>query len=318
MRLIDLTTDVPSWLGARDAAGEFTEWVAGLAPETQIGFSGLGPSPGMRPGTPEWDDVVKSEICHLCDVRTPLLELIKRGSWRRYVAAGIKRAQKLLGGSLNHVDVIVSVGLGRRNASMGYWGGRGLAFLWLEHFLATDAGTPYLDLGVDAMPIWAAHEIAHAVRYSLPGTGSLLPEALSGQDPWMFWSVLEELPLWERFVDEGLATSFAEAAFPEVGSSQIIGMSLAELQWLEDNWVDLVRERWAAWDFTCAQPSPAWVLESLCYDPGRANPPWNFDRPPGRWGYFVGRCVVSRHGAGSWTAKLAEDRHTFDWRQPPE
>jgi hypothetical protein len=230
----------------------------------------------------------------------------------------IVRAEELIGSSLDGVDLIVSVGLGQRNASMGYWAGRGLAFLWLEHFLAADAKTPYLDLGVDSMGIWGAHEIAHAARYSLPGTCSPLPNAFSGQDPWMFWRVLDELPLWERFVDEGLATSFAEAVFPEASRGQILGMSAAELSWLEDNWADLIRERWSIWDFSCAQPASQWVIESLCHDPERTNPPWSIDRPPGRWGYFVGRRVVAGHSSTSWTAKLAEGRKAFDWRRTPD
>jgi hypothetical protein len=243
MRLIDLTTDIPSWLCAGDAAGKFMKWVAGLSPEAQVGFSGLGPSPGTRPGVPGSDHVVKSEIGNLSKALEPLLELIKHKAWLRHALAGIERAEKLLGGPVDHVDVIVCVGLGRRNASMGYWEGRGLAFLWLEHFLAKESGTPYLNLGVDSMSTWLAHEIAHAVRYSLPWTQSLLPPAFRSQNPWMFWSTLEGLPLWERFVDEGLAISFATAAFPELGSSRVIGMSPEELRWLEANWTDLVRAR---------------------------------------------------------------------------
>jgi hypothetical protein len=272
----------------------------------------------MQPGAPGWDDVVKSEIDNLSKAVEPLRELIKHKAWRRHTLTGIETAEKLLGGPLDHVDVIVSVGLGRRNASMGYWEGRGLAFLWLEHFLPKESGTPYLNLGLDSMTTWLAHEIAHAARYSLPGTRSLLPAAFGGHNPWMFWSTLEGLPLWERFVDEGLATSFARAAFPEMGSSQIIGMSLEELRWLEDNWTDLVRERWATWDFARTQPASAWVIESLCYDPDRANPPWSLHRPPGRWGYFVGWRVVTWQGSGSWTARLGEDCNAFDWRQSPE
>lgn len=230
---------------------------------------------------------------------------------------GIERAEELLGRSIDHVDVIVSVGLGRRNASMGYWEGRGLAFLWLEHFLAKGSGTPYLNLGVDAITIWLAHEIAHAARYSLPGTRSLLPAAFSSRNPWMFWSTLESLPLWERFVDEGLATSFAEAASPGMSSSQIIGLSSEELRWLEDNWRGLVRDRWTTWDLHRMGPASEWVIESLCYDPDRSSPPWSVDRPPGRWGYFVGWRVVTSQGTGSWTARLAEDCKAFQWRQPP-
>ena len=47
----------------------------------------------------------------------------------------IRRTEDLLGAHINQVDIVALVGLGTSNASQGFWGERGLAFLWLEHFL---------------------------------------------------------------------------------------------------------------------------------------------------------------------------------------
>ncbi len=61
--------------------------------------------------------------------------MLEEGSWRQPVELTIERAESVLGGQTDYVDIVVSVGLGIRNASMGYCRDKGYAFLWLEHFL---------------------------------------------------------------------------------------------------------------------------------------------------------------------------------------
>jgi hypothetical protein len=302
MHLFDPTKDCALWLNSDNLAKSFTEWILKAPPWIQMGYSGMG----SKPGDNEWDEFAQQRLSKLSQVQHPLSALLKEGTWKKPAKWTIKRTEKLLGGQISYVDIVVSVGLGARNASMGLWQGKGLAFLWLEHFLKPGSNSGYLDLGISSIPIWLGHEIAHAIRYATPGTKSLIPEACANCDPWSFWERLEKLPLGERFLDEGLSTEFAKAIVPDANDQQALGMSKMEIGWLEENGEKLLKDRLKRWDFNAWNPSMEWIIESLCYDLDRVKPPWTLDRPPGRWGYFVGQRFFARHFQGDWLRKLTQ------------
>ena len=222
------------------------------------------------------------------------------------MASTIERIEDLLGANVDQVDVVVLIGLGASNASQGFWNERGLAFLWLEHFLPPGSNSGYLDMGTGQIPIWLSHEIAHALRYSTPGTGSLVPVACASRDPWSFWDSLNRLPLGERFLDEGLATEFSAAVAPDATEPQVLGMSDQERAWLEESCEGLLRARLEQWNFSAWDPPAAWVDESLGVDPSRMEPPWSLDRPPNRWGYFSGRRFLGNRSQGDWLRRLTQ------------
>ena len=178
--------------------------------------------------------------------------------------------------------------------------------MWLEHFLEAGSHTGYLDLGIDSIPIWLSHEIAHAVRYSAPGTNSPVSKACSNIDPWSFWDNLNKLPLAERFLDEYSATEFSAAVVPDATESKVLGMSEMEIHWLEEYSGKLLHDRLGRWDFTAWDPPRAWVDESLGYHPGRVQPPWSLDRPPNRWAYFSGRKFSSGRSPGNRLQRLTQ------------
>jgi hypothetical protein len=61
------------------------------------------------------------------------------------------------------------VGLGGANAGELVVGGRGVAFICLEHFTGRVNPETYgMGLAPDLIPLWIAHELAHAVRYTSP------------------------------------------------------------------------------------------------------------------------------------------------------
>ena len=302
MQLSDFTKDCALWLSSTTPSKAFTEWLLQAHPWVQLGFSGLG----AKPGDDKWDEFAEQRLSKLSQVRHPLLNLMQEGSWQKQVRWTIKRAENLLGGHIGYVDIVVSVGLGARNASMGLWQRKGFAFLWLEHFLEPGSDSGYLDLGISSIPIWLGHEIGHAVRYATPGTKSLVPEACANCDPWSFWGGLEKLPLGERFLDEGLATEFAKAIVPDADDQQALGMSKMEIEWLEKNGEKLLKDRLKKWNLNAYDPPIEWIMDSLCYDPSRLKPPWTLDRPPSRWGYFVGQRFFSRRFQGDWLRKLTQ------------
>src|ERR1041385_3351655 len=67
------------------------------------------------------------------------------------------------------VDLYVMVGVGAANAGELVVGGRGIAFVCLEHFTGrANAQTYGIGLAPQLLPLWIAHEIAHVVRYTSP------------------------------------------------------------------------------------------------------------------------------------------------------
>ena len=65
------------------------------------------------------------------------------------------------------IDVVLMVGVGAANAGELVVGGRGIAFVCLEHFTSvTNPDTRSLGLDPELLPMWLAHEIAHCVRYT--------------------------------------------------------------------------------------------------------------------------------------------------------
>ena len=302
MNLFDYTDQAMSWLNAPDPLQAFTRWVRDAPPWVQVGFSGLGSTPQDN----RWHELVGPRLATLQDIRKPLLALVEEGTWRRLVTWAIQRTEGLLGVHIDQVDIVVSVGLGMSNASQGLWRERGLAFLWLEHFLKPGSRSGYLDMGVDSIPVWLGHEIAHALRYSTPGTSSPVPRVCSSIEPWSFWATLNRLPLAERFLDECLATEFSTAVVPGATDSQVLGMSEPERSWLEENGGELLQSRLGQWDFSAWDPPASWVEESLGVHTGRMEPPWSLYRPPNRWGYFGGREFLSSRSRGDWLRRLTQ------------
>ena len=221
MQLFDFTQDALLWLSADTPSKAFTEWLLRSPVWLGLGFSGLAAPRGVRPGDDFWDEFTENSLSALSRAREPLLALLQKGLWREPVKWTIERAENLVGGPIGYVDVVVSVGLGRRNASMGFWQGKGYAFLWLEDFLEPGTDSGYSDLGIASVPIWLGHEIAHAVRYAAQGTGSLVPKACANCDPWSFLDMLDKLPLGERFLDEVLgAANGAQLPPPLAGAGR--------------------------------------------------------------------------------------------------
>src|SRR5258707_14950915 len=59
------------------------------------------------------------------------------------------------------------VGGGAGNAGEVVVGGRGIAFVCLEHFTGrANAQTYGMGLEPELIPLWIAHEVAHALRYT--------------------------------------------------------------------------------------------------------------------------------------------------------
>src|SRR2546430_14051237 len=73
------------------------------------------------------------------------------------------------------VALYLMVGVGAANAGELVVGGRGVAFVCLEHFTGrANAQTYSMGLRPQLLPLWIAHEVAHTLRYTSPSSRAAL------------------------------------------------------------------------------------------------------------------------------------------------
>jgi hypothetical protein len=113
-------------------------------------------------------------------------------------------------------DVVLMVGVGAANAGELVVGGRGIAFVCLEHFTSVqNPESRGLGLDPELIPMWIGHEIAHAVRYTSPTTRSEMSRAIAENEGYYsYWETGKRVPLKELLINEGLATHTSRQVSP--------------------------------------------------------------------------------------------------------
>jgi len=114
------------------------------------------------------------------------------------------------------LDIVLMVGVGAANAGELVIAGRGIAFVCLEHFTGVaNEETEGLGLDPELLPLWLAHEYAHAVRYTSPTSHSDVRAfiASAGGD-YSYWETGRRIALRELLMNEGLAVHVSRAVSP--------------------------------------------------------------------------------------------------------
>lgn len=113
-------------------------------------------------------------------------------------------------------DVYLMIGVGGANAGELVIGGRGIAFVCLEHF--TGRPNPEsLGLGLrpEVLSLWLAHELAHLTRYTSPYSQSELAAIVRSMNGYYdCWEAGSRATLRELMMNEGLAVAASRAAVP--------------------------------------------------------------------------------------------------------
>jgi len=134
---------------------------------------------------------------------------------RAIVEDAIDRTSDLLGFD-RQTDVYLMVGMGGANAGELVVNGRPAVVLCLEHFTGRlNPDTYGLGLAPELLGMWAAHELAHTVRYTANGTRSEIARLVhdnGGNYDW--WQTGSRAPLRELLVNEGLAIHTAMRVQP--------------------------------------------------------------------------------------------------------
>lgn len=133
------------------------------------------------------------------------------------------RCAKLLAADCD-VDVVLMVGVGAANAGELVIGGRGTAFVCVEHFTGVaNPDTQGLGLEPELLPLWLAHEYAHAVRYTSPSSRSELRQLIAETGDYSYWETGRRASLRELLVNEGLAVHVAQAVSPGHAAWEYLG-----------------------------------------------------------------------------------------------
>jgi hypothetical protein len=114
------------------------------------------------------------------------------------------------------VDLYLTVGVGAANAGEMVVGGRGIAFVCLEHFTGrANAHTYGMGLAPHLLPLWIAHEVAHVVRYTSPTSRADLRRLVTEAEGYYdYWETGSRASLRELLINEGAAVAAAQAVAP--------------------------------------------------------------------------------------------------------
>jgi hypothetical protein len=125
------------------------------------------------------------------------------------------------------VDVVLMVGVGGANAGELVVEGRGSAFVCLEHFTGiVNPETQGLGLDPELVPLWIAHEIAHAIRYTSPSSRSEMKGVIEEAGGfYSYWETGTRCSLAELTLNEGLAVEIARLVRPGHAAWEYLGYS---------------------------------------------------------------------------------------------
>ncbi|HEX5633099.1 MAG TPA: DUF2268 domain-containing putative Zn-dependent protease [Gemmatimonadales bacterium] len=167
----------------------------------------------LEPDTPPATEVVHHAL--RAD-RADLYRLLEQHDLEEIVERAVERAHDVLGLD-RPADVYLMVGMGAANAGELVVNGRGAAFVCVEHFTGkVNPETFGLGLSPKLIPLWVAHELAHAARYTSPRSRSEIARLVQQEYGGYFdaWQVGSRATLREQLVNEGLAVHAAQAVAP--------------------------------------------------------------------------------------------------------
>ena len=166
----------------------------------------------VDPDGAHFDEVVRATVAAQ---RDDLHSMLARTDVLSLVTDAYDRAIALLETDVE-VDVVVMVGVGAANAGELVVDGRGVAFVCLEHFTSVaNPTTQGLGLDPELLPLWVAHEVTHAVRYTSPTSKSAMRPLVAEADGYYsYWETGRRVPLREHLVNEGLAVEVSRLVSP--------------------------------------------------------------------------------------------------------
>ena len=214
------------------------------------------------------------------------------------------------------VDLYVMVGVGAANAGELVVGGRGIAFVCLEHFTGrANAQTYGMGLSPQLLPLWVAHEVAHALRYTSPSSRAAI-RRLVGELGGYYdaWELGSRASLRELVANEGVAIAASQAVAPGYDPWEYFGYNRRQYRRLRE--LDAFLRRSSATDLDSSG-----LGLRLRYLSGGMSPSARLLAGkvlPERSGYYLGLRLVenyfAEHGAASTVRAAVEELRQADDR----
>ena len=214
------------------------------------------------------------------------------------------------------VDLYVMVGVGAANAGELVVCGRGIAFVCLEHFTGrANAQTYGMGLAPTVLPLWIAHEVAHALRYTSPSSRAAM-RRLVGElgGSYDVWELGSRATLRELVVNEGVAIAASQAVAPGYDPWEYFGYNRRQYRRLRE--LDAFLRRASADDLESSG-----LGLRLRYLSGGMSPSARLLAGkvlPERSGYYLGQRLVenyfAEHGAASTVRAAVEELRQADDR----
>ena len=215
--LIDLVPEFLSALDAADPMAAYRQYRDAHRPVLDAYWRNYV----LDPDTPQADEVVAAA---LGADRSDLHALLATHDVVQAAEDAMARAHEALRVD-TPVDCYLMVGMGAANAGELVVGGRGAAFICVEHFTGRPNPETYgMGLPPELIGAWIAHEMAHAVRYTSPGSASELRRLVAEHGGYYdFWATGGRAPLRELLLNEGLAVHAAQAVAPGFAAADYFG-----------------------------------------------------------------------------------------------
>jgi hypothetical protein len=214
------------------------------------------------------------------------------------------------------VDLYLIVGVGAANAGELVVGGRGIAIVCLEHFTGrANAQTYGMGLAPHLLPLWIAHEVAHALRYTSPSSRAAMRRFVADLGGYYdCWEIGSRATIRELVVNEGVAIAASQAAAPGFEPWEYFGYNRRQYRRLRE--LDAFLRRAAAADLESSG-----LGLRLRYLSGGMSPAARLLAGrvlPERSGYYLGLRMVenyfAEHGAASTVRAAVEDFSLADDR----
>lgn len=291
--LIDLVPDFLAVLNSTDRADAYQRYLEAHRRVLEAYWRNYV----IDPESPDVPEIVRATVDADRDDLRAVLERVDIVSLARDAE---RRTRELLDADVD-VDVVLMVGVGAANAGELVVQGKGIAFVCLEHFTAApNPDTQGLGLDPELVPLWLAHEIAHAVRYTSPRSRSELRRLVEeSEGSYSYWETGRDATLRELLVNEGLAVEVSRAVSPGHAEWEYFGYERRQYARIRE--MEPMLARAVAPDLDSAGLG----LRLRWLSGGMSDEVRTVDRhvAPERAGYYLGARM----------ARPAIARHGFDW-----
>jgi hypothetical protein len=226
--LVNLVPEFLSVLAAPDRAAAYHEYLDRHRPVLAAYWHNYV----LDPESPHAEQIIAAAL--RAD-RTDLTRLLEDVDVVAIAEDALRRATELLEADCP-VDLYLTVGVGAANAGELVVGGRGIAFVCLEHFTGRPNAQTYgMGLAPHLLPLWIAHEVAHVIRYTAPTSRADLRRLVGELGGYYdYWETGSRAVLRELLANEGVAVAAAQAVAPGFEPWEYLGYNRRQYRRLRE------------------------------------------------------------------------------------